>query len=47
MERATPYGKGWDAFHDHADFGRNPYKTKAARVNWCRGFKDARAAQKA
>ena len=43
--RQTPYSKGWDAYHDHGDFGRNPYRTHAARVRWCEGFKAARAEQ--
>lgn len=41
-ERQTPFVKGWNAYEDHGDFSRNPYKTRAARVRWCAGFKAAR-----
>ena len=43
MNRQTPYSKGWDDFTDGVAFGVIPkhYKT-AARIQWCRGWKDAR-----
>jgi ribosome modulation factor len=47
MERMTPFRRGWEAFDDGYHFGQNYYSTKRARVQWCKGWKAAKASQKA